>query len=263
MSTAPRLSTLYLVPTPLDFGVNTDSPIAQHLPDSTLQVAAGLRHWITENAKSTRAFLKRVQTSHGLADTLQALNIQELPRHAHKKGDHSPEGDDAAQLRSLLAPACGGHDMGLVSEAGMPAVADPGGSVVRAAHRLGIRVVPLQGSVSLMLALAASGLNGQDFAFVGYVPQDAGSRSQRIQALEALALKSGQTQLMIETPYRNAALLGALIQTLKGETRLAVACDMGLPTSETLSASVREWKAHPSWSQRIGNDRPAVFMLGR
>ena len=132
MSAAPHLGTLYLVPTPLDFGVNTDSPIAQHLPESTLRVAAGLRHWITENAKSTRAFLKRVQTTHGLADTLQTLSIQELPRHVHKKGDHSPEGDDAAQLRALLAPACAGHDMGLVSEAGMPAVADPGGSIVRA-----------------------------------------------------------------------------------------------------------------------------------
>jgi 16S rRNA (cytidine1402-2'-O)-methyltransferase len=114
-----------------------------------------------------------------------------------------------------------------------------------------------------MLALAASGLNGQDFAFVGYVPQDAGLRSQRIQALEALALKSGQTQLIIETPYRNAALLGSLIQTLKSETRMAVACDMGLPTSDTISAPVREWKATPAWSQRIGNNRPAVFMLGR
>ena len=263
MNTDPVWGTLYLVPTPLDFGVSSDSPIELHLPESTLLVAAGLRYWITENAKSTRAFLKRVQTSHGLADALQALHIQELPRQVHKKGDHSPDGDDTTLLKALLAPACAGHDMGLVSEAGMPAVADPGGSIVRAAHRLGIRVVPLQGSVSLMLALAASGLNGQDFAFVGYVPQDSTARSQRIQALEGLALRTGQTQLMIETPYRNSALLMALLQTLKGETRLAVACDMGLPTSQTISAHVREWKATAAWSERIGNDRPAVFLLGR
>lgn len=263
MSPPTPLGTLFLVPTPLDFGVDTDSPIDQHLPHSTLAVAAQLRYWITENAKSTRGFLKRVQASHGLIDALQALSIQELPRHMHKKGDHNPEGDDLISTQALLAPACAGHNMGLVSEAGMPAVADPGGSVVRAAHRLGIRVVPLQGSVSLMLALAASGLNGQDFAFVGYVPQDANARSQRLQALETVALKTGQTQLFIETPYRNSALLGALVQSLKGETRLAVACDMGLPSSQTISASVREWKASPAWAQRIGNDRPAVFLLGR
>lgn len=257
------LGTLYLVPTPLDFGVNTDSPLDQHLPESTLAVAAQLRHWITENAKSTRGFLKRVQTSHGLADTLQNLNIQELPRHLHKKGDHSPVDDDTALGLALLAPARAGEDMGLVSEAGMPAVADPGGSIVRAAHRLGIRVVPLQGSVSLMLALAASGLNGQDFAFVGYVPQDAVARSQRIQGLETLALKTGQTQLMIETPYRNSALLSALITTLKPETRLAVCCEMGLPTAHVISASVRQWKASPDWAQGFDNDRPTVFLLGR
>jgi len=257
------LGTLYLVPTPLDFGVDSNSPIEQHLPESTLAVAAQLRHWITENAKSTRGFLKRVQVQHGLADTLQAMNIQELPRWIHKKGDHSPDADDTPALQALLAPALAGHDMGLVSEAGMPAVADPGGSVVRAAHRLGLRVVPLSGSVSLMLALAASGLNGQDFAFVGYVPQEAPARTQRLKALEALALKTGQTQILIETPYRNPSLLSALLGTLGGDTRLAVGMDMALPSAQIMSASVREWRANGTWASRIGKDRPAVFLLGR
>lgn len=262
MITASPLGTLYLVPTPLDFGVNTDGRLTQHLPDSTLAVAAQLRHWITENAKSTRGFLKRVQLSHGLADTLQAMNIQEMAKHVHKKGDHQPNSQDDADAHALLAPACSGHDMGLVSEAGMPAVADPGSSIVRTAHRLGIRVVPLQGSVSLMLALAASGLNGQNFAFVGYVPQETGARHQRLLALEALALKTGQTQLLIETPYRNNALLHALLNALKNDTRLAVGCDMGLPSALSISASVQQWKTKPALMQSVRNDRPTVFLLG-
>jgi 16S rRNA (cytidine1402-2'-O)-methyltransferase len=139
-------------------------------------VAARLTHWITENAKSTRAFLKRVHAVQALAAPLQAQQITELPRQVHKKGDHDP-----AQARSMRGPCwrrrCKGHDIGLVSEAGMPAIADPGSSVVRAAHALGIEVVPLTGPVSLMLALAASGLNGQDFAFVGYLPQEPAERA--------------------------------------------------------------------------------------
>jgi 16S rRNA (cytidine1402-2'-O)-methyltransferase len=160
---------LYLVPAPLDFGCARQAPLTESLPAGTLAVAARLGHWIAENAKTTRAYLKRVEATHPLAQPLQAIAIQELPREVHKKGDHTG-GFDA---RPLLAPAVEGHDIGLVSEAGMPAVADPGSSVVRAAHALGLTVVPLVGPVSLLLALAASGLNGQSFAFVGYLPQQA------------------------------------------------------------------------------------------
>ena len=128
--------------------------------------------------------------------------------------------------RPLLAAALAGDDIGLVSEAGMPAIADPGSSVVRAAHDLGLQVVALTGPMSLMLALASSGLNGQNFSFVGYVPQEAGERAQRIRELESLALKTGQTQIFIETPYRNAALLQALLQTLQSNTRLALSCGL-------------------------------------
>ena len=168
MTAATQKGTLYLVPTPLDFGCDIQAPITDVLPLETLRVAAGVTHWITENAKSTRAFLKRVDAHAPLAKTIQENTITELPREVHKKGDHTGEFDAKPMLKAALA----GHDVGLVSEAGMPAVADPGSSVVRAAHELGIRVVPLVGPVSLLLALAASGLNGQNFAFVGYLPQD-------------------------------------------------------------------------------------------
>ncbi len=247
---------LYLVPAPLDFGCAVQAPLQDAMPMGTLQVAARLSHWVCENAKTTRAYLKRVNDLVPLSSQLQALQIQELPREVHKKGDHNGQFD----ARHLLAPALLGHDVGLVSEAGMPAVADPGSSVVRAAHDLGITVLPLVGPVSLLLALAASGLNGQNFAFVGYLPTDATERSQRIRELESLALKTGQTQLFIETPYRNAALMQALVQTLQHNTRLAVCSGLTLPTVSNRSETVKSWKQKPS---TLDNATPAVFAIGR
>ncbi len=248
---------LYLVPAPLDFGCDTQTPLTEVLPAGTLATAARLQHWICENAKSARAYLKRIGELQPLATSLQALDIQELPREVHKKGDHGPTSFDA---RPLLAPALAGQDLGLLSEAGMPAVADPGSSVVRAAHELGIEVVPLVGPVSLLLALAASGLSGQSFAFVGYLPQDASERDKRIRELESLALKSGQTQLFIETPYRNAALQEALLKTLQHNTRLAVASGLTLASAQIRSNTVKHWKQQASAAHR---DTPAVFAIGR
>jgi 16S rRNA (cytidine1402-2'-O)-methyltransferase len=258
-TTSSPPGTLYLVPAPLDFGCTTQAPLQDALPAGTLQQAARLTHWICENAKSTRAYLKRVDALHPLALPLQEQHITELPREVHKKGDHGGKGAALFDARPLLAAALTGHDMGLVSEAGMPAVADPGSSVVRAAHTLGLRVVPLVGPVSLLLALAASGLGGQNFAFVGYLPQDADERTQRIRALEALALKTGQTQLFIETPYRNAALLQALLHTLQPNTRLAISSGITLPDAHTRSQPVHAWRQHPG-----GPDKhtPAVFAIG-
>ncbi len=250
--------TLYLVPTPLDFGCTIAPALTDALPKSTVWRASQLTHWITENAKSTRAFLKRVDATHPLAATLQEQQITELPRQVHKKGDHDPA--DGFDARPLLSAALKGHDIGLVSEAGMPAIADPGASVVRAAHALGLGVVPLVGPVSLMLALAASGLNGQHFAFVGYLPQEATARAQRLRELEALAVKTGQTQLFIETPYRNEALLQGLLAALKPTTRLAVCCGVTLPQQAVFSAAVSDWKKRPP---RLPLDLPAVFLLGR
>jgi 16S rRNA (cytidine1402-2'-O)-methyltransferase len=248
-----RLGTLYLVPTPLDFGCDSVSPLGEVLPQATIVRAATLEHWVCENAKSARAFLKRVGEVSPLCVSIQELQLQELPREVHKKGDTSFD------ARSLLAPALQGQDMGLLSEAGMPAIADPGASVVRAAHALGIEVRPLIGPVSLMLALAASGLNGQNFAFVGYVPSEPALRAQRIKALEALAIKTGQTQLFIETPYRNEALLRTLVEVLQAGTRLAVSMGLTLETCSHYSGTSQDWK-RGKWG--LNNQTPAVFAIG-
>ncbi len=251
-----RHGRLYLVPAPLDFGCAEQAPLQQALPTGTIEVAARLTHWICENAKSARAVLKRVGEVQALAAPLREQAIVELPRDVHKKGDH----DGAFDARPLLAPALEGHDMGLISEAGMPAVADPGASVVRAAHQLGVDVVPLVGPAALLLALAASGLNGQHFAFVGYLPQDAAARTQRLRELETLALRTGQTQLFIETPYRNAAVWDALLKALQPATRVCVASGLTLPRSRIRTLPVSAWRQQPV---PVANDTPAVFALGR
>lgn len=258
MNPPVRPGRLYLVPAPLDFGCDSQTPLQDVMPHGTLQVAARLSHWICENARSTRAYLKRVDALLPLAQPLQSLTLTELPREVHKKGDHQG-GFDA---RPLLAAATLGHDIGLVSEAGMPAIADPGSSIVRAAHALGVAVRPLTGPISLMLALAASGLNGQSFAFVGYVPQDASERSRRLRELDTLALRSGQTQILIETPYRNAALLQALLSSLQGHTRLAVSTGLTLSQQITRSGLVSDWKRH-ALAKDLPLDLPSVFLIGR
>lgn len=259
---------LFLVPAPLDFGCSQQAPVTDVIPSKTLITAAGLRHWVCENAKSTRAYLKRIGEHHPLVAPIQEQALQELPRAVHKKGDHQAGQFDA---RPLLAPALAGHDMGLISEAGMPAVADPGSSVVRAAHDLGIEVVALTGPVSLLLTLAASGLNGQNFAFVGYLPQDNGERSQRLRELESLALKTGQTQLFIETPYRNQALWQGLLHSLQPNTRLAISYGLTLEQGQNRSKLVKDWRQQAHQDPKAAgkakdfppNDLPAVFGIGR
>ncbi|MBA3771777.1 MAG: SAM-dependent methyltransferase [Ramlibacter sp.] len=247
---------LYLVPAPLDFGCATQAPLDEVMPAGTLAAAAKLTHWICENAKSARAYLKRIGETHPLALPVREQAILELPREVHKRGDHEG-GFDAAPL---LAPVLQGHDVGLLSEAGMPAIADPGSSVVRAAHDLGAAVIPLVGPVSILLALAASGLNGQNFAFVGYLPQDPAPRGLRIRQLEALSMQTGQAQLFIETPYRNAALWDGLLKTLQPATRLAVAAGLTLPDAHTRSCLVKAWRQQGA---PVNNDTPAVFAIGR
>jgi len=245
---------LILVPNTLDFGVAGAPPALQDvLPAAVIHTAARLTHWVAENAKTTRAFLKRVDAVVPLAQTLQTLAIVELPR-PQKGARNAP----AADLNALLAPALQGHDIGLISEAGLPAVADPGAALVQAAHGLGLEVVALPGPSSLLLALAASGLNGQSFAFVGYLPVDAAERGTRIRELEALSRRANQTQLMIETPYRNEALLGALLSQLQPGTRLSVSCGLTLSTAFTRTDSVQGWKSRPT---AVPADVPAVFSL--
>jgi 16S rRNA (cytidine1402-2'-O)-methyltransferase len=240
----------------LDFGCASQAPIEDVLPLATLRAAAQTTHWITENAKSTRAFLKRVGEHQALAAPLQAQTITELPREVHKKGDHKAGGFDA---KPLLQAALQGHDVALVSEAGMPAVADPGSSVVRAAHDLGLQVLPLVGPMSLLLTLAASGLNGQNFAFVGYLPQDSSERTARLKQLETLAIKTGQTQMWIETPYRNPAMFSAALQALQPNTRLAIASGLTLDSANIQSHTIATWKKGAAGPDA---QTPAVFAVG-
>jgi 16S rRNA (cytidine1402-2'-O)-methyltransferase len=260
MSPPPPRGRLVLMPNTLDLGTMGGAPpdpLGQVLPALAIATAAGLRHWVVENAKSARAFLKRVEAEQPLATPLQQLDIRELPR--PPKGGASPgkAATPAAELlQPLLRPALEGHDIGLLSEAGLPAVADPGAPLVRAAHAAGITVLPVSGPSSLMLALAASGLNGQSFAFVGYLPQDRGERAHRLRELEAAARRAGQTQLIIETPYRNAALMEALTTALQPATQLSVSLGLTLAGGWTRTDSVAGWRRQPA---ELPPDIPAVF----
>lgn len=243
---------LILVPNTLDFGVPAEAPDLQDvLPLGVIRCAARLTHWVAENAKTTRAFLKRVDAVVPLSRALQSLSIVELPR--AQKGNQSVS---SSNLLQLLDPTRAGHDVGLISEAGLPAVADPGAALVHVAHLAGIKVVALPGPSALVLAVAASGLNGQSFAFTGYLPIDAGQRAARIHELEATSRRLKQTQVVIETPYRNQALLGALTAQLQPGTSLSVSCGLTLPSGFTRSDTVALWNSKPL---QLPVDVPAMF----
>lgn len=248
---------LLLIPNTLDFGTLREGSAAPDLrgvlPQHVIETAARLSHWVCENAKTTRAFLKRVDAIVPLSQSLQALDIRELPR-PPKGRAHTALPD----VQPLLAPVLAGHDLGLISEAGMPAVADPGAALVAAAHASGVPVQALVGPSALLLALSSSGLNGQSFAFVGYVPQEASAQAQRLKELEGLSRRLGQTQLMIETPYRNAALLRALLAALAPDTRLSVSCGLTLAGGWTRTDRIAGWRERPL---ELPGDVPAVFAL--
>lgn len=258
----PAPGRLVLVPNTLDFGTletHTEPPdLRDVLPLPVIEQAAGLQHWVVENAKTARAFLKRVDRIVSLHTPLQQLDIVELPRPPKGRGPAGP----SSVKSDLLAPALAGQDLGLLSEAGMPAVADPGAELVKLAHDAGVPVVPLIGPSSLLLALACSGMNGQSFAFVGYLPVQEPERGQRIRELESLSRRQSQTQLIIETPYRNEALLQALLAHLQPGTRLAVSCGLTLAEGWTRSLTVERWRQQRA-DQRLTlpGDRPAVFSL--
>lgn len=268
-----HLGTLYLVPTPLDFGCELphdgDPATMLHasLPAATIARAAGIQYWVSENAKSCRAFLKRIHSVQPLSAPLQQLHIVEMPRDIHKHGDHastksnpSPKNNPSNQwARDYLAPILAGCDMGLISEAGMPAIADPGSALVRAAHAAGARVVPLVGPVSMILALAASGLNGQNFAFMGYLPHHESERRERIMQLWKVAEKTGQSQLFIETPYRNTALWAALLNALPPHAQLLAASALTLENADIRCQYVAQWKKS-NWQPPA--KIPAIFGFG-
>lgn len=253
MSEPPsRTGSLVLVPNTLDFGAAQPLQLSAGLPLGVIQRAATLTHWVVEDAKTARAFIKRVAAHAVLAAPLQSLDIRELP--SAKEASALPEGDWVA----LLEPTQSGHDIGLLSEAGLAAVADPGAALVAAAHARGITVEPLPGASALMLALAASGLNGQHFAFVGYLPIKDEARATRIRELDAWSRRHAQTQIAIEAPYRNAALMRALLQHLSASTRLCIACALGWPEGWCRMQRVSQWRgAPPHLSDRL----PAVFLF--
>jgi len=243
---------LYLVPNTLGPADTAAADcLATILPTQVQVLAARLDYFIAENAKTTRAFLKLVNASHALRVPLQEIKIAEL-------NVNTP----AAALPSLLAPLLAGHDAGLISEAGVPAVADPGANLVRLAHEHGIQVRPLVGPSSLLLAIMSSGLNGQSFAFNGYLPTDAAQRSKRIKQLEERSRQERQTQLLIETPYRNGAMLEALATSCNGTTLISVATDLTLPSETIRTQSASDWKAQLGAGKMPDfHKKPSVFLL--
>lgn len=258
------MARLFLIPNTLDLGCE---PVALQavLPRGVLEQAARLRHWVAEDAKTARAFLKRVNELEPLCVTLQEMDIQVLPRPA--KGGRGGAGEGSGsrgergerdEISRLLEPLRQGHDLGLISEAGLPAVADPGSALVAQAHQMGVVVAPLSGPNSMMLALAASGLQGQSFAFVGYVPQETVARAARLRELAARSQREGQTQILIETPYRNEALMAALLEQLPPAARLHVACGLTLAGGWAQTRTVAQWRgARPVFAKGL----PAVFVF--
>ncbi|HXZ08650.1 MAG TPA: SAM-dependent methyltransferase [Paraburkholderia sp.] len=232
---------LYLIPNTL--GEGDADALAAVLPVPVRAQAAALGYYIGENAKTTRAFLKKVGTDR----PIQEIEIREL-------NVNTPVGE----IDKLLAPILAGADAGLVSEAGCPAVADPGALLVRRAHQRGVKVVPFVGPSSILLALMASGMNGQSFAFHGYLPVDAGERAKRLRDLEMQSRKAKQTQIFIETPYRNRALLDTLLATCAPSTLVCVAVDLTLASETIASRSIADWKKAPEIDL---HKRPAIFLL--
>jgi 16S rRNA (cytidine1402-2'-O)-methyltransferase len=250
----PRMGRLVLVPNMLDFGSPQVLDLSTGLPAAVIQRAAALAHWVVEDAKTARAFIKRVAAVVPLNAPLQSLSINELPRRA--KGHGAAPSD--SELAALLQPARAGHDIGLLSEAGLASVADPGGALVAQAHAQGLAVEPLPGASALMLALAASGLNGQQFAFVGYLPIKDDARAARIRELDVWSHRQAQTQIAIETPYRNAALMRALLQHLSPTSRLCVACALGWAEGWCRMQRVSQWRRAPP---ELSDKLPAVFLF--
>lgn len=248
----PAPGTLYVVPNTLDLGC-APVDVLDVLPLGTLRVAARLRHWAVEDAKGARAFLRRVDAAMPIGEALRSIEIVELPR-PRKGAPHS----GAPDLRPLLAPLLAGNDLGVLSEAGLPGVADPGAALVAAAHEDDLRVIALAGASALTLAVAAGGLRGQSFAFAGYLPTDAVRRAARLRALETLSRRTQQTQLMIETPYRNAALFDAMLSALAPSTRVAVSVGLTLAGGWSRTHTVARWKAR---RPALPSDVPAVFAL--
>lgn len=243
---------LYLIPNTLgQTEIDAADPLAHIIPVEVQAITAKLDYFIAENAKTTRAFLKLIGTRNALAKPIQEIRIAELNVNT-----------DAKNLPTLLEPILAGQNAGLISEAGVPAVADPGANLVRLAHAQGIQVKPLVGPSSLLLAVMASGLSGQNFAFNGYLPIDAAARIKRIKQLEERSRVEKQTQFFIETPYRNAGMLETLAAHCSGNTLISVATDLTLPSEHIQTKTSAKWKAEcASGKMPDFHKKPTVFLL--
>lgn len=230
--------TLFLIPIPL----GEDAVFS--LPQYAIDKIHRLDFFIAERARTARRFIKTTNPDRPISE----LTVFELDKRNPEEG-----------IASFLAPALSGNDIGLMSEAGCPGVADPGAKVVEKAHELGITVKPMVGPSSLLLALMASGMNGQSFSFAGYLPQKTPELIREIKRLETLSKKYKQTQLFIETPYRNDAMLKTLIDTLSANTKLAIACHLTLPDELIISKSVAAWK---KGKKPVLHKKPTVFLIG-
>ena len=234
--------TLFLIPNTLGSHETRDSV----LPTDVQAIAAGCTHFVVENAKVARQFLKAIQ----IQMPLQEVRMSEL-------NVNTPN----AEVGALLAPLLAGHDVGLISDAGCPAIADPGARLVAAAHAAGVLVRPLVGPSSIVLGLMASGLSGQKFAFHGYLPVDVQARAAAIKKLELESRQQQQTQLFIETPYRNMQMLEALCQNLNAQTRLSVAVDLTLESEWIRTWTVEQWKKRLVKNEFDLHKRPALFLF--
>jgi len=252
-----KLGTLYLVPNTLGEEARVEQ-LPWVLPTETLVQAAKLKHWVVEDAKTARALLKAVDSIYPLACTIQEMQMSEW-RGAARNAKYG----DAVKPADLLKPLLAGNDMGLMSEAGVPGVADPGAELVLVAHQLGAKVKPLVGPSSILLGLMASGLNGQRFAFQGYLPQDIHERSAKLKQLEAESRKLQQTQIWIETPYRNTAMLMACLNSLAPQSLLCLGVDLSLPSEIITTLSIADWrKRYPNEAACAPlQNRPTVFLL--
>ncbi|HEX8873535.1 MAG TPA: SAM-dependent methyltransferase [Nitrosospira sp.] len=227
---------LYLIPAPLG-----DGDMDWMIPAGVRQCMARLDHYIVEHPKTARRFLKRAGRT-----SLQSITMRILDEHTRP-----------TEFECLLEPLLAGRDIGLLSEAGCPAVADPGAGLIRLAHQKNVRVVPLVGPSSILLALMASGLNGQRFAFHGYLPVDHGKRVNKIVELEKASIRHDQTQIFIETPYRNRKLLDCLISACRGDTVLCIASNVTLESEYISTKTIEEWRhAIPDL-----DNKPAIFLL--
>jgi 16S rRNA (cytidine1402-2'-O)-methyltransferase len=228
---------LYLIPVTL-----SDVPLSQVLPAANIEVVRGIRHFIVENVRSARRFLKRCDRD----IDIDGLTFYELNRHT-----------DPKDIASYLAPLETGQPMGIISEAGCPAIADPGADVVAIAQRRGLTVIPLVGPSSILMGLMASGFNGQSFAFVGYLPIEAQARARRLKELEQRIMRDDQTQIFIETPYRNNTLLADLVKHLPDNLRLCVASDITGENERIVTHTIAQWATQKPDFGKI----PTIFLL--